>query len=278
MTSLGSTIAAEFQPIRHSSIPAKVGLALALAALADWLFYGERIGLSLTLFAIVIACVSVLFNHATLDFRRAAIGGAIVTLGLVPAVEELNTLSFLILVTALVIALLLATNSETKGFADRARALRNFVLFGPFRFFPEALQIFNMSAFTRGIALWLLPAVLSAVFIALFAAANPVIEQWVSLLNPKIIFDYVSIPRVLFWTAMLALVWPFIHVRWRRRKVVTAAVADTAEPEPLAPIIPAEFLGPSTILRSLILFNLLFARSPSSTASISGVMWRCHPT
>jgi len=259
MTSLASTIAAEFQPIRHSSIPAKVGLALALAALADWLFYGQRIGLSLTLFAIAIACVSVLFNHATLDFRRAAIGGAIVTLGLVPAVEELNTLSFLILVTALVIALLLATNPETKGFADRARALRNFVLFGPFRFFPEALQIFNMSAFTRGIALWLLPAVLSTVFVALFAAANPLIEQWVSLLNPKLILDYVNIPHVLFWTAMLALVWPFIHIRWRRKKVVTAAVADSAEPEPLAPIIPAEFLGPSTILRSLILFNLLFA-------------------
>ena len=259
MTSLASTIAADIQPIRHSSIPAKVGLALALAALADWLFYGERIGLSVTLFAIAIACVSVLFNHAALDFRRAAIGGAIVTLGLVPAVEELNTLSFLILLTALVVALLLATNPETKGFADRARALRNFVLFGPFRFFLEALQIFNMSAFTRGLALWLLPIVLGTVFVALFAAANPLIEQWVSLLNPKLILDYVSIPRVLFWTAMLALVWPFIHIRWRRRKVVTEAVADTAEPEPLAPIIPAEFLGPSTILRSLILFNLLFA-------------------
>ena len=259
MTSLASTIAAEFKPIRHSSIPAKVGLALALAALADWLFYGERIGLSVSLFAIAIACVSVLFNHATLDFRRAAIGGAIVTLGLVPAVEELNTLSFVILIAALTIALLLATNPETTGLADRARALRNFVLFGPFRFFPEALQIFNMSAFTRGITLWLLPAVLSTVFVALFAAANPVIEQWVYLLNPKLILDYVSIPRVLFWTAMLALVWPFIHVRWRRRKVVTAAVADSAEPEPLVPVIPAVFLGPSAILRSLILFNLLFA-------------------
>ena len=63
MTSLASTIAADIQPIRHSSIPAKVGLALALAALADWLFYGERIGLSLSLFAIAIAGVSVLFNH-----------------------------------------------------------------------------------------------------------------------------------------------------------------------------------------------------------------------
>ncbi len=199
MTSLASTIAADIQPIRHSSIPAKVGLALALAALADWLFYGERIGLSLSLFAIAIAVVSVLFNHATLDLRRALTGAAILVAGLVPAVEELNPLSFLILVAALLMALLLATNPETTELVERARALRNFVLLGPFRFFPDVLQIFNMSAFTRGIALWLLPAALGTVFVALFAAANPVIEQWVSLLNPKIILDYVSIPRVLFW-------------------------------------------------------------------------------
>jgi hypothetical protein len=261
MTSLATTIAAEIQPIRHSSIPAKVGLALILAALADWLFYGQQIGLSLTLFAIATACVSMLFNHATMDLRRAMIGGSILVAGLVPAVEEVNTLSFLILLASLTIALLLATNPETTGLTERARALRNLFLLGPFRFFLDALQIFNMSGFTRGIALWLMPAVMSTVFVALFAAANPVIEQWVSLLNPKLIFEYVSIPRALFWTMMLALVWPFIHVRWRRRTIATTTVVDGSAPPPL-PLpsqVSAEFLGPSTILRSLILFNLLFA-------------------
>lgn len=259
MTSLATTSTTDIQPIRPSALSARLAMALLLAALADWLLYGQRIGLSLVIFSIAIACASLLANHATLDFRRAAIGGVVVALGLVPAVEELNTLSVLILVAALTIALLLATNPETTGLADRARALRNFVLFGPFRFFAEALQIFNMSAFTRGIALWLLPAALGTVFVALFAAANPVIEQWVSLLNPKLILDYISIPRVLFWTAMLALVWPFIHVRWRRRKVVTTTGADVTAPPPLPAFVSPEFLGPSTILRSLILFNLLFA-------------------
>lgn len=259
MTSLASTIVAEIKPISHSSIPAKVGFALVLAALSDWLFYDERIGLSLSLFAIAIAGVSVFFNHATMDLRRTMIAAAILVAGLVPAVEELNTLSFLILLASLTIALLVATDPETTELAERARALRNFFLLGPFRFFFDALQVFNMSAFTRGIALWLLPAVLSTVFVALFAAANPVIEQWVSLLNPKLIFQYVSIPRVLFWTMMLALVWPFIHVRWRRRTIVTTTVADGPVPPPLPPLVSAEFLGTSTILRSLILFNLLFA-------------------
>jgi Domain of unknown function (DUF4153) len=259
MTSLATTIAAEIQPIRHSSIPAKVGLALILAALADWLFYGQQIGLSLTLFAIATALASVLFNHASLDLRRAMIGGTILVAGLVPAVEEVNTLSFLILLASLTIALLLATNPETTGLTERARALRNLFLLGPFRFFLDALQIFNMSGFTRGIALWLMPAVMSTVFVALFAAANPVIEQWVSLLNPKLIFEYVSIPRALFWTMMLALVWPFIHVRWRRRTIATTTVVDGPVPPPLPYQVSAQFLGPSTILRSLILFNLLFA-------------------
>lgn len=259
MTSLASTIVEEIKPIGHSSIPTKVGLALVLAALADWLFYGQRIGLSLTLFAIALVGVSALFNHAALDLRRAMTGSAILAAGLVPVIEELNTLSFLILVASLAIALLLVTNAETTGLVDRARALRNFVLLGPFRFFLDAPQAFNATALTRGIARWLLPAALSTVFVALFAAANPVIEQWVSLLNPKLILEYVSIPRVLFWALMLALVWPFIHVRWRRRTVVTTVVAEGPVPPPPSPLVSAEFLGPSTILRSLILFNLLFA-------------------
>ncbi|WP_298887545.1 DUF4173 domain-containing protein [uncultured Bradyrhizobium sp.] len=259
MTSLASTIAADLRPIRHSSIPAKLGCALALAALADWLFYGDRIGLSLTLFAIATVLMSMLFNYAVLDLRRAAIGAVILVIGLMLAIEELNTLSFLILVMALAIALLLATNPEATGLAERARALRNFFLFGPFRVFLEALQVFNVSAFTRGIALWLLPAALGAVFVALFAAANPVIEQWVSLLNPNVILEYVSAPRVLFWAMMVALVWPFIHLRWRRRTPVVTDVADAPVPPPLPLVISVEFLGASTILRSLILFNLLFA-------------------
>ena len=259
MTSLASTIAADLQPIRPSSIPAKLGLALVLAALADWLFYGQRIGLSLALFAIAIACVSVLFNYAALDLRRAMVGAAIFVAGLVPAIEELNTLSFLILILSLTIALLIATNPDTTELTERARALRNFFLLGPFRFFIDAFQVLNLSALTRGIALWLLPAALGTLFVALFAAANPVIEQWVFLLNPKLILDYISIPRVLFWVMMLALVWPFIHVRWRRKTIVTADVADGPAPPPLPPLISAEFLSPSTIMRSLILFNLLFA-------------------
>jgi uncharacterized protein DUF4153 len=256
MTSLASTATADIQLIKgSSSLSVKLALALALAALADWLFYDERVGLSLAVFAIAMAGVSWLTN--AIDRRRAVLGAVILAVGLLPVIEEVTPLSFLIVIGALVLALLLSTNPDTTEFAERARALRNLFLFGPFRFFREVPQVFSVSAFTRGIAVWFIPALLGTVFVALFAAANPVIEKWVYLLNPKLILDYVSVWRILFWTLMLALVWPFVQVRWRRNS--RAATAEAVEQEPAAAVARAEFLGPSTILRSLILFNVLFA-------------------
>lgn len=254
MTSLAE--ATDVRPATTSSLPFKLAIVLALAALADFLFYDARIGLSLAIFAIVVAGGSWLANRATLDRRRALIGAIVLLVGLVPVIEEVNTVSVLFVIMALALGLLLATNPDTTTLGDGARALRNLFLFGPFRFFLEVLQVFSVSSFTRGIAAWLLPAALGIVFIALFAAANPLIEQWVTLLNPKLILDYVSVGRILFWSMMLALIWPFIHVRWRKRRAKAAAEATGQQS---AFSVRAEFLGAPTILRSLILFNVLFA-------------------
>ena len=43
MTSLASSSTTDIQPIRPSSLSAKLAMALLLAALADWLFYGHRV-------------------------------------------------------------------------------------------------------------------------------------------------------------------------------------------------------------------------------------------
>jgi Domain of unknown function (DUF4153) len=257
MTSLAS--ATDIHPVKNLSLPFRLAIALALAALADWLFYGERVGLSLAIFAFAIACASLLANHTTLDRRRALLGGIILAVGLLPAIEEVSTLSLLIVIASLALGLLLTTNPDTTEFGERVRAVRNLFLFGPFRFFREVPPIFSFSSFTRGIAVWFIPGLLSALFVALFAAANPVIEKWVYRLDPTLLFDYVSVWRVLFWTVMLALVWPFVHVRWRRKSRPAIAVAESDEQEHTSAPGHVEFLGASTVLRSLILFNLLFA-------------------
>ena len=225
MTSL-STTEPDVRSAQENMFPVKLAIALSLAALADWLFYGERVGLSLAIFASAIACASLLANRVTLDRRRAVLGGIILAVGLLPAIEEVSTLSLLIVIASLALSLLLATNPDTTEFGERVRALRNLFLLGPFRFFREVPQVFSVSSFTRGIAVWFIPALLSAIFVALFAAANPVIGKWAHLLDLTLIFNYVSVSRVLFWTVMLALVWPFVHVRWRRKSRPPTAVAD----------------------------------------------------
>ncbi len=88
-------------------------------------------------------------------------------------------------------------------------------LVGPFRFFMDAVRVFNLPALTRTFTLWFVPVSLGTIFIFLFVAANPLLAKWISLPgNPT---SYLSGSRLRFWIVALALVWPFIHV-WRRSR------------------------------------------------------------
>ena len=85
----------EFPLTTRISPPIKLAITIGLAALADVLFWGQRIGLSMVLFAFLLFAAALLANRAWSDQRRTAIAAMIVIAGLVPAVEDLNCLSFL---------------------------------------------------------------------------------------------------------------------------------------------------------------------------------------
>src|SRR6185436_15504160 len=101
-----TTPAADAGFARESSFPVKTAIALALAALADWLFYGHEIGISAVIFAIAVACGSLLANLAALSRKRAPIAGVLLLAALVPAIEEFNALSLAFMLLALGIGLL----------------------------------------------------------------------------------------------------------------------------------------------------------------------------
>ena len=67
----GSAIMADFtapasdaSSVREGTFLVKPAIILALAALADWLFYGHAIGISAAIFAVAVACGSLLANLA----------------------------------------------------------------------------------------------------------------------------------------------------------------------------------------------------------------------
>jgi hypothetical protein len=244
--------------IGNSLPPAKGAAALGLAALADWLFYDQRLGISVAIFAAALTCASLAANLDSLDRRRLLLAGSIVVAALLPAVEDINAISLTLLVLALGVALTLTTNPYLDGLAEGATSLLDLFLVGPFRLFRDLVSAFNLPAVSRGFALWLVPLLLGGLFVVLFVAANPLLEKWISQLNPGNPASYLSIGRTLFWILSLALVWPFIHARWRRGLIAAADKSPSAAGHQAERARAMDFLGTGTILRSLILFNLLF--------------------
>ena len=186
--------------VQEGTFPVKAAIVLALAALADWLFYGHGIGISAAIFAVAVACGSLLANLATLNRKQVLPAGALLLVALVPAIEEFNVASLAFMVLALGIGLLLTTNRDRHRLGERAAALCDLYLVGPFRFFRDAIAAFNLPALKTGFAVWFIPIVLGGIFVFLLVSANPLLEKWISLLNLGNTASYVSLGRVLFWT------------------------------------------------------------------------------
>ena len=259
MTSFTSPLPDIRTGLRISPMP-KLAIALFLTGFADWLFYDQRSGLSVVVFAAALAAAALLANTDQLTRRHAGLAGIVLLAGLAPAVEEINALSLLLVVLALAMSVALMTGRELSRIGGQLAALRDLYLIGPFRLVSDVISSLKVQSLTRGVALWFMPVAFGSVFVILFASANPLIEQWISLLNPGAAASKIDIWRTLFWLAVLPLVWPFVHVRWRRRKPKPAA-APVASLDDGAPVEEQnrELLGAPEILRSLILFNLLFA-------------------
>jgi hypothetical protein len=254
-----TTPASDAGSARESTFSIKPAVALALAALADWLFYGERVGISAVAFSIALVVASLLANFTTLNRRQLLPAGILVLAGLVPAVEEFNPASLAFLVLALGVGLQLTTHQKLAGLGERVWALCDLYLIGPFRFLRDMAGTFNLPALTSGVIVWFIPVVLGSVFAFLFVSANPMLEKWIRLINPSAAGSHLSVGRMLFWLAALSAVWPFIHVWWRSRIDAPSDGAKTAAPEAEVSSGNLDFFGVATILRSLLLFNLLFA-------------------
>lgn len=229
----------------------RLAAAVGLAALADWLFYDERPGLSVVIFAMALAGCSLATNCAMLDRRKLLPAGLILIAGVVPAIEDINAFSLAFVLLALGFSAAMLTNHGFDSLPDRARALRELYLVAPFRLTRDVVGSLNLPGISSGIAVWIVPVLMSCIFLLLFVSANPLIEKWVSATNLVNATKHLSAPRTLFWLLALSLIWPFVYLRWRRKP----AMATASEPA----FGVNEFLSTATVLRSLILFNLLFA-------------------
>jgi hypothetical protein len=270
-------VTAAAAPVTAAETPAmplnRAGLlsVLALAALSDWLFYARAsVGIALVVFAFATAAAICLVNRPRARSAAIILGGAaLLAATLAPFAVSPSILSGLFALAGVaVFAVIIASGEKAATLTQRSAAAFRLVGDCGWRIYPDLageLRRPRSRGLLGGMTLvpWTVPLLLGATFLALFAMANPLIERWLAALDPALLLDRLSFPRIAFWLIAASLVWPFLFVRTRpeQGESEAAAAAPTEAPAPPAPMSYATggYLGHAAIVRSLLLFNALFA-------------------
>jgi len=227
-------------------------IAIALVPCADYLLFDQKIGLSLFIFAVLLAIGSALARGAL-----AAPGIPFLVLALLPLIESVGPLSIGFAVIGLIGFALTSLHPRPPHFLWFAGTgiswLYRDLYAAATRKRPAPATPLPWSG---RLLQWLVPAVLFSAFLWLFSRANPLIEAGLAAMNPMIALAQINFGRLLFWLSVLSAVWPFVRPRLRRKPPTASATVVAAAP---ADGWIGLVLGPASILRSLVLFNGLFA-------------------
>lgn len=261
-----------------TSLTPKAIAALLLVASADFLLFDQPDGIALPLFCglIVVALVATAVRGAA-RVRRVAL----VLAALLPMVEAISPLSMAVALFGLAAFALSLSGRLRAGLAGMARQVGALLLGAPLRLPRDMMRARKAAKRVRlgvrsgTIAVWTLSVALGAVFLALFGAANPIIDRWLALLDVWLLLDLLSIGRIVFWLVVAALVWALLRPRlprlprWLRRRTtgvgttdgkatVTHQSAGDAGAED-APTLRDVIFSEGAILRALVVFNTMFA-------------------
>jgi hypothetical protein len=251
----------DFEMAPASPLATPLILAAGCVALADWLFYGWDIGISLALFLGVLGVAAVFSNrmHASGTTRFTLI--AIFIAGLLPLIEELNFLSVCVATLATAMSVIALTSRQAASWQRQLFEAVTIAFRGPFQFAGETVgALRRMKVWTPGwlgwLVAWIVPLTVFAIFLTLFSSANPLIEHRLMQIDLGALFSLIDSWRPAFWLLIACLIWPLIHRRIKSR--------PAREPEPAITCAAAAasdldyLLGPLAITRSLVLFNALF--------------------
>ena len=230
--------------------------ALALVALGDTLFWvGDGFGSNIGVFAIAWTLVTVATAAAIWRDWRALGAGALAALLSLVLFDHPGFVALLMFAAALAAAAILP---RLDRFGHVGRWLVRLFLHGIVSVIGPWRDLFRLRASRRRIRrtgmrallpLLPLPLVGGAVFMTLFASANPIIGDWIAQIGlPEI--DAKTIVRVILWGLLLTMVWATLRPRRLR-------IWNGDEVELLPDRIPGVSIGSVTL--SLALFNALFA-------------------
>jgi hypothetical protein len=246
-------------PVRPLVTP--LVLAAGCVALADWLFYDWEIGISLALFLGVLGVVAIASNSVRGTRNIRIFMAAVFIAGLLALIEEINGLTVIVgtLATAMFVNVL--TAREAVSWQRNLLEAATIPFRGPFQLAGDLFGALRQTTtWTPGwlgsLVAWIVPLSVFAVFLALLSSANPLIEDRLTQIDLRALFNYLNIERIWLWILIAGVIWPLLRLRIRRKlisnpELPTVTTAESADLDYL--------LGVQAISRSLILFNALFA-------------------
>lgn len=250
------TTALDEESPRQRPISSRTTLAalvtLVLIALGDFLTFGHAPGLNLFIFAIAGMLGIVAGHPKRSSIKSTAITFALSVAAALPLIEAPSLVAAGLASIGLAVLALVRARLVPARLTALPLTLCRFALRAPLRLVADLSVAASRGLglrLARGLVIWIIPAALALVFLGLFWSANPVLADLLgkfdaSLLDPS---------RMAFWLGIAIVAWPLLRPRlkrWRTRPAIRAAAMPAA----------ANLLfGQAAILRSLALFNALFA-------------------
>jgi hypothetical protein len=242
--------------LRRFSFFQKIVLAAMLVALADHLFFFQRAGATLGVFA---AALLIALLAATPAIGRSAPALAAAAAALLFALmlaDDPSLLAAWLFLTASALAALLPRN---RTFDDGWRWARRLFLHAMLAPIAPVLDWMRLrvarrrrgpARFAGALPLLALPVLGTAVFVALFTIANPLIANALARVDLAAAVGGFSILRLAFWIVVALLVWSFLRPPRVRLSPPSARHGD-----------PAAFPGvtAASVALSLAAFNAVFA-------------------
>ncbi len=256
MTTLSSQPADAVRPAMDKRIAYTLAASVALTAAADWLFYGETVGWTTGLFALALLLAILGRDIAVLRQRNGTLIALAALALCFSLIDSPGPLQYISAGLALVTLAYIGTSGWTVNPFAWCERWCWFLFTGWASLFRDVPKLSRAGIVGRAMvqaALWGIPLALGAVFIALFAAANPIIEQLTHDALDAInrFLEHIDTVRVLFWIYIAAWSWGLLRTVAPEGMIRNVELGDE---ETQDPPIPA-----ALIERCLLVFNVVFA-------------------
>ncbi|WP_304655132.1 DUF4153 domain-containing protein [Neorhizobium galegae] len=233
---------------------------VAVVAISDFLIFRQAPGLNLFLFAILVTTTIVLSARRRMQPLTAALWLGLSAFTSAPLIEAPSPMGIAVSLGMVMCVALVSARLVPQRLSGLPLVLFRFVILAPLRLLQDCRKHLasraehsSFAAIWRNLGIWMVPLILASIFLLLFAIANPLIEDALRSIDFAFLLQFMDLWRIGFWLAVAAFVWAMLRPRLKRRTVRSRAH------DPAAGDIEIPFLSHASLLRSLLLFNALFA-------------------